>query len=189
MNLYQFQLYVSAIYCSSPFYFFICYLRCMLIQLFQTLQTTSKRLAEKKIAKFEKNIARRGSPVTSWKKKLTAENIGLAFFACVVIGSCMFIQSIYFCPCYLQNILIYQLKHRGKYRQKYACVSNYEFKKNYYEDVTNKFLLSKIHQTISYSDCGGLVGNRNRDINLESDKELGVQSNEATVQKVLKLID
>uniref|UniRef100_A0A175YHX6 Stress-associated endoplasmic reticulum protein n=1 Tax=Daucus carota subsp. sativus TaxID=79200 RepID=A0A175YHX6_DAUCS len=49
--------------------------------------TTSKRLAERKIAKFEKNISRKGSSANSWKKKLTAENIALALFASVIIGS------------------------------------------------------------------------------------------------------
>ncbi|KAL4562530.1 hypothetical protein LXL04_034737 [Taraxacum kok-saghyz] len=48
--------------------------------------TTSKRLAEKKVAKFEKNITKRGlGPVAS--KKIKTELYVLAFFIVVVVGS------------------------------------------------------------------------------------------------------
>ncbi|KAJ4847688.1 hypothetical protein Tsubulata_020651 [Turnera subulata] len=55
--------------------------------------TTSKRLAEKKVAKFQKNITRRGSvPETSTKKgnDYPVGPIVLGFFIFVVIGSSLF---------------------------------------------------------------------------------------------------
>ncbi|KAK3433556.1 hypothetical protein EUGRSUZ_D01442 [Eucalyptus grandis] len=54
--------------------------------------TTSKRFAERKVAKFQKNITRRGSvPETSSKKgnDLPVGRIVLGFFVFVVVGSCM----------------------------------------------------------------------------------------------------
>lgn len=57
-----------------------------------TWQTTSKRLSERKVAKFQKNITKRGSiPETSSKKgyDYPVGPILLGFFVFVVIGSCM----------------------------------------------------------------------------------------------------
>ncbi|KAM6601890.1 hypothetical protein CsatA_021499 [Cannabis sativa] len=54
--------------------------------------TTSKRLADKKVAKFQKNITKRGAvPETSTKKgnDYPVGPILLGFFVFVVIGSCM----------------------------------------------------------------------------------------------------
>lgn len=51
------------------------------------LQTTSKRLSERKIAKFEKNITRRGLPFSS-KKAFEPAHIVLVLFAVLIIGSC-----------------------------------------------------------------------------------------------------
>ncbi|GJU60434.1 ribonuclease H-like domain-containing protein, partial [Tanacetum coccineum] len=52
-----------------------------------SLSTTSKKLAEKKVAKFEKNITKRGlGPMAS--KKIKTELYVLAFFTVVVVGSC-----------------------------------------------------------------------------------------------------
>ncbi|GMH05239.1 hypothetical protein Nepgr_007079 [Nepenthes gracilis] len=55
--------------------------------------TTSRRLAEKKVAKFEKNITKRGSvPETSSKKgyDYPVGPILLGFFIFVVVGSSLF---------------------------------------------------------------------------------------------------
>ncbi|KAJ7946408.1 stress-associated endoplasmic reticulum protein 2-like [Quillaja saponaria] len=55
--------------------------------------TTSRRLAERKIAKFQKNITKRGSvPETSSKKgyDYPVGPIVLGFFVFVVIGSSLF---------------------------------------------------------------------------------------------------
>ncbi|KAL3649902.1 hypothetical protein CASFOL_006305 [Castilleja foliolosa] len=55
--------------------------------------TTSRRLAGRKVEKFEKNITRRGAvPETSTKKgnNLAAGPILLGFFVFVVIGSSLF---------------------------------------------------------------------------------------------------
>ncbi|KAJ9549601.1 hypothetical protein OSB04_022144 [Centaurea solstitialis] len=55
--------------------------------------TTSKRLADKKVGKFEKNITRRGSvPETTIKKgnNYPVGPIMLGFFVFVVIGSSLF---------------------------------------------------------------------------------------------------
>ncbi|KAJ4976830.1 hypothetical protein NE237_001936 [Protea cynaroides] len=55
--------------------------------------TTSRRLADKKVAKFQKNITRRGSvPETSVKKgyDYPVGPIVLGFFVFVVIGSSLF---------------------------------------------------------------------------------------------------
>ncbi|KAM7530855.1 hypothetical protein LguiB_034265 [Lonicera macranthoides] len=52
------------------------------------MQTTSKRVAERKVAKFEKNITRRGlAGVTSTKNKFTLDNIVIAFCIFVIVGS------------------------------------------------------------------------------------------------------
>ncbi|XP_018850534.1 stress-associated endoplasmic reticulum protein 2-like isoform X1 [Juglans regia] len=56
-------------------------------------QTTSKRLAERKVAKFQKNVTKRGSvPETSTKKgyDYPVGPIVLGFFVFVVIGSSLF---------------------------------------------------------------------------------------------------
>ncbi|KAG8383303.1 hypothetical protein BUALT_Bualt05G0170600 [Buddleja alternifolia] len=53
--------------------------------------TTSRRLADRKVEKFEKNITRRGAvPETSTKKgsNYPVGPILLGFFIFVVIGSC-----------------------------------------------------------------------------------------------------
>ncbi|KAI5583439.1 hypothetical protein POPTR_006G017100v4 [Populus trichocarpa] len=55
--------------------------------------TTSKRLSERKVAKFHKNITKRGSvPETSTKKgyDYPVGPILLGFFVFVVIGSSLF---------------------------------------------------------------------------------------------------
>ncbi|KAM7525293.1 hypothetical protein LguiA_015195 [Lonicera macranthoides] len=53
--------------------------------------TTSKRVAERKVAKFEKNITRRGlAGVTSTKNKFTLDNIVIAFCIFVIVGSFVF---------------------------------------------------------------------------------------------------
>ncbi|CAM8989671.1 unnamed protein product [Rhodiola kirilowii] len=55
--------------------------------------TTSKRLAEKKVAKFQKNITKRGTvPETSTKKgsDYPVGPIVIGFFVFVVIGSSLF---------------------------------------------------------------------------------------------------
>lgn len=65
----------------------------LLFILLWTWQTTSKRLAERKVAKFQKNIMKRGSvPETSVKKgyDYPVGPILLGFFVFVVIGSCMY---------------------------------------------------------------------------------------------------
>ncbi|CAA3028504.1 stress-associated endoplasmic reticulum 2-like [Olea europaea subsp. europaea] len=52
------------------------------------LQTTSKRLAEKKTAKFEKNITRRGLiPQSSKKEEWEPAHIVLVLFAVLVVLS------------------------------------------------------------------------------------------------------
>ncbi|GAB4826475.1 hypothetical protein Ancab_033370 [Ancistrocladus abbreviatus] len=55
--------------------------------------TTSKRLAEKKVAKFQKNIMKRGSVPETTSKKGYDYPVGpilLGFFIFVVIGSSLF---------------------------------------------------------------------------------------------------
>ncbi|MCD9642808.1 hypothetical protein HAX54_029827 [Datura stramonium] len=52
--------------------------------------TTSKRVAERKVAKFEKNITRRGLDPLAGKNKLEPAHIVLALFAVLVIGSFVF---------------------------------------------------------------------------------------------------
>ncbi|PON90261.1 Stress-associated endoplasmic reticulum protein, partial [Trema orientale] len=55
--------------------------------------TTSKRLAEKKVAKFQKNITKRGAVPESSSKKGYEYPVGpilLGFFIFVVIGSSLF---------------------------------------------------------------------------------------------------
>uniref|UniRef100_A0A803NYP2 Uncharacterized protein n=1 Tax=Cannabis sativa TaxID=3483 RepID=A0A803NYP2_CANSA len=57
------------------------------------MRTTSKRLADKKVAKFQKNITKRGAvPETSTKKgnDYPVGPILLGFFVFVVIGSSLF---------------------------------------------------------------------------------------------------
>jgi hypothetical protein len=55
------------------------------------LQTTSKRLADRKIEKFDKNILKRGFVPETTTKKGKDYPVGpilLGFFVFVVIGSC-----------------------------------------------------------------------------------------------------
>lgn len=57
------------------------------------VQTTSRRLADRKVERFEKNITKRGTvPETTIKKgkDYPVGPILLGFFIFVVIGSCMF---------------------------------------------------------------------------------------------------
>lgn len=57
-------------------------------------QTTSKRLADRKVQKFEKNIKKRGAVPESAVKKGSSYPMGpiaIAFFIFVVIGSCEFL--------------------------------------------------------------------------------------------------
>lgn len=56
------------------------------------MQTTSRRLADRKTAKFQKNITKRGSVPETTVKKGNDYPVGpivLGFFIFVVIGSCM----------------------------------------------------------------------------------------------------
>lgn len=55
---------------------------------FKICQTTSKRVAERKVAKFEKNITRRGLNPLTGKNKMEPAHIVLALFAVLVVGSC-----------------------------------------------------------------------------------------------------
>ncbi|XP_078435849.1 uncharacterized protein LOC144706719 [Wolffia australiana] len=55
--------------------------------------TTSKRLSERRVAKFEKNITKRGSVPETTVKKANDYPVGpivLGFFVFVVIGSSLF---------------------------------------------------------------------------------------------------
>ncbi|CAM8911941.1 unnamed protein product [Rhodiola kirilowii] len=55
--------------------------------------TTSKRLAEKKVAKFQKNITKRGAVSETSTKKGSDYPVGpivIGFFVFVVIGSSLF---------------------------------------------------------------------------------------------------
>ncbi|CAL5349844.1 hypothetical protein CsSME_00036892 [Camellia sinensis var. sinensis] len=55
--------------------------------------TTSRRLADRKVGKFEKNITRRGAVPESTTKKGTNYPVGpvlLGFFIFVVVGSSLF---------------------------------------------------------------------------------------------------
>ncbi|KAF8684851.1 hypothetical protein HU200_044131 [Digitaria exilis] len=66
----------------------IVYAECLLLY----GQTTSRRLADRKTAKFQKNITRRGSVPETTIKKGNDYPVGpvvLGFFIFVVIGSCM----------------------------------------------------------------------------------------------------
>ncbi|KAL0814569.1 hypothetical protein Bca101_071012 [Brassica carinata] len=60
---------------------------------FDGLQTTSKRLADRKIEKFDKNITKRGFVPETTTKKGKDYPVGpilLGFFVFVVIGSSLF---------------------------------------------------------------------------------------------------
>ena len=62
---------------------------CGIIFLYDSEQTTSRRLADRKIARFEKNITKRGS-VPETVKKANDYPVGpilLGFFVFVVVGS------------------------------------------------------------------------------------------------------
>ncbi|PIN22483.1 putative membrane protein [Handroanthus impetiginosus] len=55
--------------------------------------TTSRRLADRKVMKFEKNIKKRGAIAETSKKKCSSYPVGpllLGFFIFVVIGSSLF---------------------------------------------------------------------------------------------------
>ncbi|GER31961.1 stress associated endoplasmic reticulum protein, partial [Striga asiatica] len=57
----------------------------------QLAWTTSRRLADRKVMKFEKNIVKRGATTETSKKKGNSYPVGpllLGFFIFVVIGSC-----------------------------------------------------------------------------------------------------
>ncbi|KAI3467718.1 hypothetical protein Pfo_024381 [Paulownia fortunei] len=59
--------------------------------------TTSRRLADRKVEKFEKNITKRGAvPETSTKKgnNFSVGPVLLGFFIFVVIGSCKAFQNL-----------------------------------------------------------------------------------------------
>lgn len=61
-----------------------------------TVQTTSRRLADRKIAKFQKNVTKRGSVPEKTAKKGDNYPVGpilLGFFIFVVVGSCMSCES------------------------------------------------------------------------------------------------
>lgn len=93
-------------------------------------QTTSKRLADRKVAKFQKNITKRGSvPETSTKKgyDYPVGPILLGFFVFVVVGSCML-----FLPCWwvffsLPFIYSFPLNHSYHYVVKQSfLIKNYD---------------------------------------------------------------
>lgn len=55
------------------------------------IQTTSRRLADRKVERFEKNVTRRGVVPETTTKKKNSYAVGpvlLGFFVFVVIGSC-----------------------------------------------------------------------------------------------------
>ncbi|MQL96291.1 hypothetical protein Taro_028963 [Colocasia esculenta] len=57
----------------------------------KSIRTTSRRLADRKVAKFDKNIMKRGSVPETTVKKGNDYPVGpilLGFFVFVVIGSC-----------------------------------------------------------------------------------------------------
>ncbi|KAK6149646.1 hypothetical protein DH2020_017171 [Rehmannia glutinosa] len=54
------------------------------------IETVSKRLAEKKVAKFEKNITKRGIGSVSSKKEFEPAHIVLILFAVLVVASFIF---------------------------------------------------------------------------------------------------
>lgn len=61
------------------------------------LQTTSRRLADRKVEKFEKNIKKRGVGIETTKKKGNPYPVGpivIGFFIFVVIGSCELLPSL-----------------------------------------------------------------------------------------------
>ena len=64
------------------------------ISVFFFLQTTSRRVADRKIARFEKNITKRGSVPETVKKgnDYPVGPIVLGFFVFVVVGSCKFLH-------------------------------------------------------------------------------------------------
>lgn len=69
------------------------FIRVELVNAFSSLQTTSRRLADKKIAKFQKNITKRGSVPETTVKKGNDYPVGpivIGFFVFVVIGSSLF---------------------------------------------------------------------------------------------------
>lgn len=63
------------------------------------MQTTSRRLADRKVEKFEKNITKRGSVPETTTKKGSDYPVGpvlLGFFVFVVIGSCKLLLHLVF---------------------------------------------------------------------------------------------
>lgn len=66
--------------------------------LWMFLQTTSRRLADRKVERFEKNIMKRGAVPETTAKKGKDYPVGpilLGFFIFVVIGSCKFVSWIF----------------------------------------------------------------------------------------------
>ena len=73
--------------CQGQFLLLFCILSCFHLR----SQTTSRRLADRKSAKFQKNITKRGSVPETTVKKGSDYPVGpivLGFFVFVVIGSC-----------------------------------------------------------------------------------------------------
>ena len=73
------------------------------------MQTTSRRLADRKVEKFDKNITKRGSVPETTVKKGSDYPVGpvlLGFFVFVVIGSCKILLHLVFTIpyCYLIDI-------------------------------------------------------------------------------------
>lgn len=67
----------------------------VIMVIFLVHQTTSRRIADKKIAAFQKNIIKRGSVPETRAKKGSDYPVGpvmLGFFIFVVIGSCKFVD-------------------------------------------------------------------------------------------------
>ena len=79
---------VARYFCPISKFYLILYSKLIL---FAFIQTTSRRLADRKSAKFQKNITKRGSVPETTVKKGNDYPVGpilLGFFIFVVIGSC-----------------------------------------------------------------------------------------------------
>ena len=77
------------------------YLYCSMVT-FLSVQTTSRRLADRKTAKFHKNITKRGSVPETTVKKGNDYPVGPIVLGFLVIGSCMSsnLLSILLCSIY-----------------------------------------------------------------------------------------
>lgn len=90
------------------------------------MQTTSRRLADRKVEKFEKNITKRGAVPETTVKKGNDYPVGpvlLGFFIFVVIGSCKIIAWFHFLHFSLLVILIYISSVSSKF---HSCHSKFD---------------------------------------------------------------